>query len=68
MYHDGNVMSPLVSRIVGLTLALIKLFGQHTSDFETDGWTRTGLDATPLILFALMTNATATAFVAYKAW
>lgn len=27
-----------------------------------------GLDATPLILFALMTNVIATAFVGYKAW
>ncbi len=58
----------LASRIVGLTSALMKLFGQHTSDFETHGWTKTGLDATPLILFALMTNVTATAFVGYKAW
>lgn len=53
---------------MSLALALMKLFGQNTSDFETHGWIKTGLDATPLILFALITNVSATAFVAYKAW
>lgn len=35
--HPLTASRFLVSRIVGLSLAMIKLFGRHTSDFEANG-------------------------------